>query len=63
LQHDVAKLFFGQVVEQAQQARLKTVGNFRRTRYKGRERTQLAAYLVGTACNLIRMAKLLPQPA
>jgi transposase len=41
---------------------LKTVGNFRRTRYKGRERTQLAAYLVGAAYNLIRMAKLLPQP-
>lgn len=42
---------------------IKTVGNFRRTRYKGRERTQLAAYLVGTAYNLIRMAKLLPQAA
>ena len=41
---------------------IKTIGNFRRTRYKGRERTQLAAYLVGTAYNLIRMAKLLPQP-
>ena len=42
---------------------MKTVGNFRRTRYKGRERTQLAAYVVGAAYNLIRMAKLLPQPA
>jgi transposase len=42
---------------------MKTVGNFRRTRYKGRARTQLAAYLVGTAYNLIRMAKLLPEPA
>ena len=41
---------------------VKTVGNFRRTRYKGRERTQLAAYLVGAAYNLIRMAKLLPLP-
>jgi transposase len=41
---------------------VKTVGNFRRTRYKGRDRTQLAAYLVGTAYNLIRMAKLLPEP-
>ena len=40
---------------------VKTIGNFRRTRYKGRERTQLAAYLVGAAYNLIRMAKLLPQ--
>lgn len=42
---------------------IKTVGNFRRTRYKGRERTQLAAYFVGAAYNLIRMAKLLHQPA
>jgi len=42
---------------------MKTVGNFRRTRYKGRARTQLAAYLVGTAYNLIRMARLLPLPA
>jgi hypothetical protein len=41
---------------------MKTVGNFRKTRYKGRARTQLAAYLVGTAHNLIRMAKLLPVP-
>ena len=42
---------------------VKTIGNFRRTRYKGRHRTQLAAYLVGAAYNLIRMAKLLPQAA
>lgn len=42
---------------------IKTIGNFRRTRYKGRARTQLAAYLVGTAYNLIRMAKLLPTAA
>lgn len=41
---------------------VKTVGNFRRSRYKGRDRTQLAAYLVATAYNLIRMVKLLPQP-
>jgi transposase len=41
---------------------IKTIGNFRRTRYKGRERTQLAAHLVAAAYNLIRMAKLLPQP-
>jgi transposase len=37
---------------------IKTVGNFRRTRYRGRERTQLAAYFVGAAYNLIRMARL-----
>jgi IS5 family transposase len=37
---------------------LKTVGGFRRTRYRGRDRTQLAAYFVGAAYNLLRMAKL-----
>ena len=37
----------------------KTVGNFRRTRFKGLVRTQFAAYFVGAAYNLIRMAKLL----
>jgi transposase len=36
----------------------KTVGNFRKTRFQGIERTQLAAYFVGTAYNLLRMAKL-----
>jgi transposase len=40
----------------------KTVGNFRRTRFKGQQLTQLAAYLVGAAYNLLRMSKLLPQP-
>jgi transposase len=38
---------------------LKTVANFRKTRFKGIERTQLASYLVGAAYNLMRMAKLL----
>jgi hypothetical protein len=28
---------------------IKTIANFRRTRYRGRELTQLAAYLVGAA--------------
>ena len=37
----------------------KTVGNFRRTRFKGRAKTRLASYLVGAAYNLLRMAKLL----
>jgi IS5 family transposase len=37
---------------------IKTVANFRRTRYRGRELTQLAAYLVGAAYNLMRLAKL-----
>jgi len=40
----------------------KTVGNFRRTRYRGRVRTQLAAYFVGAAYNLIRMGRLLEAP-
>lgn len=42
---------------------MKTVGGFRRTRFKGREKTQLAAWWVGAAYNLLRMAKLLPQTA
>jgi len=37
---------------------IKTVANFRRTRYRGREFTQLAAYLVGAAYNLMRIARL-----
>jgi transposase len=37
---------------------MKTVGGFRRTRYRGRDRTQLTAYLVGAAYNLLRIAKL-----
>jgi transposase len=41
----------------------KTVGNFRKTRFKGVARTRLAALLVGAAYNLIRMARLLPQEA
>jgi IS5 family transposase len=41
----------------------KTVGGFRRTRFKGVSRTQLAAYFVGAAYNLVRMARLLPAPA
>jgi len=41
----------------------KTVANFRRTRFKGRERTQLAAYFVGAAYNLLRMARLLDAAA
>jgi transposase len=37
---------------------VKTVGGFRKTRYRGTERTQLAAWWVGAAYNLVRMAKL-----
>ena len=38
---------------------MKTVGGFRRTRYRGLDRTGLAGHLVATAYNLVRMAKLL----
>ena len=41
----------------------KTVGGFRRTRFRGKPRTQLAAYIVGSAYNLLRMARLLPDLA
>ena len=41
---------------------MKTVGNFRKTRYKGHALTNLASNPVGAAYNLIRMAKLLPAP-
>jgi len=38
---------------------VKSVANFRRTRYRGRARIQLAAYFIGAAYNLLRIAKLL----
>jgi IS5 family transposase len=41
----------------------KTVANFRKTRFRGLHRTQLASYLVGTAYNLLRIAKLLERAA
>ena len=37
---------------------VKTVGGFRKTRFRGTEKTQLAAWWVGAAYNLVRMAKL-----
>ena len=37
---------------------MKTVGGMRKTRYKGKARTQLWAYMVGAAYNLMRMAKI-----
>jgi transposase len=42
---------------------MKTVGGFRRTRFKGRRRTQLAATLVATAYNMLRICRLLAVPA
>jgi transposase len=41
----------------------KTVANFRKTRFKGRLRTEMASYFVGAAYNLLRMSRLLPAAA
>src|ERR1700732_5271631 len=42
---------------------MKTVGGLPRTRYRGLDRTQLHAYLVAAAYNLLRIARLSPAPA
>lgn len=39
---------------------MKTVANFRRSRWRGKARTQLAASMVAAAYNLLRIAKLSP---
>jgi IS5 family transposase len=39
---------------------IKTVGGLRRTRYRGLERVDSAAYLVATAYNLVRLGRLAP---
>ena len=41
---------------------MKTVGGFRRTRYRGLERTGLCGYLVATAYNLVRLSRLAAKP-
>jgi transposase len=41
---------------------MKTIGGFRRTRFKGRPRTQLAATLVAAAYNMLRVCRLLAAP-
>ena len=41
---------------------MKTVGGFRRTRYRGLDKTGLAGYIVATAYNLVRMSKLASVP-
>jgi transposase len=41
---------------------LKTIANFRKTRFIGRARTQLAAYINAAAYNLLRIARLLAAP-
>jgi hypothetical protein len=37
-----------------------TIGGFRRTRFRGLPRTELAGCLVAAAYNLVRMARLAP---
>ena len=41
---------------------VKTVGNFRKSRYIGLAKNQLAGFLVAAAYNLVRLSKLLPHP-
>ncbi len=38
---------------------MKSTASFRRTRYRGTERTRIAAHFVGAAHNLLRMARLI----
>ena len=40
----------------------KTVGNFRKTRLVGLAKNKLAGFMVASAYNLVRIAKLLPLP-
>ncbi len=42
---------------------MKTVGCLRKTRYRGRARVQMHAYLLAAAYNLLRIARLVPAPA
>jgi transposase len=42
---------------------MKSIGGFRKTRFVGVAKTQLAGYLVGAAYNLLRMARLVPSTA
>jgi len=37
---------------------MKTVGGFRKTRYRGLERVNFSGHLVGAAYNLVRLARL-----
>jgi hypothetical protein len=39
---------------------MKSVGGFKRSRFVGIAKTQLAAYMVGAAYNLLRMARMRP---
>ena len=37
---------------------IKSVGGLRRTRFRGRRKTQHAAYMVGAAYNLLRLGRM-----
>ncbi len=41
---------------------MKTVGSFRKTRYRGLERVDFAGYLVAAAYNLVRLVRLTTAP-
>ena len=41
---------------------IKTVGAFRKTRYRGLEKVDFAGYLVGAAYNLVRLARMVATP-
>ncbi|HEX8967278.1 MAG TPA: transposase, partial [Chloroflexota bacterium] len=41
---------------------IKTVGGFRKTRYRGLERVDFAGYLVAAAYNLVRLVRLTSLP-
>ena len=41
---------------------IKTVGGFRKTRYRGLEKVDFAGYLVGAAYNLVRLARMVATP-
>ena len=41
---------------------MKTVGNFRKTRYRGLRSQPLAAYMLGAAYNLLRVTRLMDAP-
>ena len=43
-------------------ALMKTVGGFRKTRYRGLDRVDFAAYLVAAAYNLVRLVRLTSLP-
>jgi hypothetical protein len=47
---------------QALPGALKTVGGFRKTRYRGLARVGFARYLVAAAYNLVRLLRLTSQP-